>query len=274
MAGNFSTLFNRLFSLADKTVLITGATGGIGQILAVALAEAGAVVGVHGFTPAKVDETCRLVEEKGGQAVPLKADLTQVKACRRLIDEAHSALGRLDVLVNCAAINRRKLITDVTVDDFEKIMTLNLRTVFFLCQAAYPIMQAQGGGKIINIGSINSTYGLATISVYGAAKAGLAQVTQVMAVEWAKANIQVNCLIPGFFLTPLTEEPLWGDTHRSNWLRERIPARRPGQPEELVGVALLLASPASSYITGTSIVVDGGFLAGGSWEQEEKWWKD
>lgn len=269
MAADFSSLFDRLFSLADKTVLITGATGGIGQVLAVTLAQAGAVVGVHGLTPAKVEATCRLVEEKGGRAVPLRADITEVAACHHLIDEAHATLGRLDVLINCAAINRRKPITEVTVDDFDKIMNLNLRAIFFLSQAAYPIMQAQGGGKIINVGSINSTYGLGTISVYGAAKAGLSQLTRVMAVEWAQANIQVNCLTPGFFLTPLTEEPLWGDTHRNSWLRERIPARRPGQPEELVGAALLLASAASSYLTGTNIVVDGGFLAGGSWEEED-----
>jgi 2-deoxy-D-gluconate 3-dehydrogenase len=186
-----------------------------------------------------------------------------------LITEAHTALGQLDVLINCAGINRRKPITEVSEDDYVTIMALNLQSVFFLCQAVHPLMRAQGGGKIINIGSVNSIYGLGTISVYGASKAGLAQVTRVMAVEWAKDNIQVNFIIPGFILTPLTEKPLWGDAYKNQWLQDRIPARRPGLPEDLVGAILLLASPASSYMTGSTIVVDGGFFAGGSWERDE-----
>jgi len=266
MAGD---IFQRLFSLSGKAALVTGASGGIGRILALALAEAGAVVGVHGQTPAKVEESCQLIREMGGQAIPFSADLRQVEACRRLITEAHTALGRLDVLVNCAGVNRRKPIEAVTEDDYDAIMDVNLRSIFFLSQAAYPIMRDQGGGKIINVGSINSNYGLGTISVYGATKGGLAQLTRVMAVEWAKDNIQVNTLTPGFIITPLTEGPLWGHPHRSRWLRNRIPARRPGQPEELVGATLLLASAASSYMTGNMIVVDGGFLAGGSWEEDE-----
>jgi NAD(P)-dependent dehydrogenase (short-subunit alcohol dehydrogenase family) len=264
-----SPLFHRLFSLAGKTALITGASGGIGQVLAIALAQAGATVGVHGLTSAKVKKTCRLVEEAGGRAIPLIADIIKVEACRNLMIEAQAGLGQLDVLINCAGINRRKPMAEVTLDDYEAIINLNLRSSYFLCQAAHPIMQAQGGGKIINIGSVNSVYGLGTISVYGASKAGLAQVTRVMAVEWAKDNIQVNFIIPGFILTPLTEKPLWGDGYKSQWLQDRIPARRPGLPEDLVGATLLLASPASSYMTGSTIVVDGGFLAGGSWEQGE-----
>jgi 2-deoxy-D-gluconate 3-dehydrogenase len=259
------SMFDRLFSLAGKTALITGASGGIGQVLAVALAEAGATVGVHGLTPAKVEETCHLVKAAGGQAIPLATDISNIDACRALISEAHAALGRLDVLINCVGINRRKPIAEVTAEDYETIMALNLQSVFFLCQASHPLMRSQGGGKIVNIGSVNSIYGLGTISVYGASKAGLAQVTRVMAVEWAKDNIQVNFIIPGFIMTPLTEKPLWGDAHISQWLRERIPARRPGLPEDLVGATLLLASPASSYMTGSTLVVDGGFFAGGSW---------
>jgi 2-deoxy-D-gluconate 3-dehydrogenase len=195
--------------------------------------------------------------------------LSRVEACRQLVTEAHQALGGLDVLINCAGVNRRKPIAAVTEADFETIMDINLRSIFFLSQAAQPIMRQQGGGKIINIGSVNSHYGLGMISVYGASKGGLVQMTRVMAVEWAKDNIQVNCLTPGFMITPLTEEPLWGHPHRSRWLRNRIPARRPGQPEELLGAALLLASAASSYMTGTTVVIDGGFLAGGSWEEDE-----
>ena len=263
-----SPIFERLFSLSGKTALVTGASGGIGQILAVALAEAGAAVAVHGRTPSNVEKARSLVEANGGQAVSLTSDVSSVDACRQLIAEAHTALGRLDILVNSAAINRRKPIVEVTEDDYNTIMAVNLRSIYFLCQAAQPIMQAQGGGKIINVGSVNSGFGLGTVSVYGATKGGLAQVSRVMAIEWAQDNIQVNCLTPGFMLTPLTEEPLWGNVQRRTWLQNRIPARRPGNPDELVGATLLLASEASSYMTGTSVVVDGGFLAGGSWEAD------
>lgn len=262
------SILNRLFSLGGKNVLLAGASGGIGQVLAVALAEAGATVAVHGRNPERVQQTCARVEAAAGKAVPFTADLTQVEACRNLVNEAQAALGRLDVLINCAATNRRKPMAQVTPEDFDAIVAVNLRSIYFLSQAAYPVMRAQGGGKIIHIGSINSFYGLDTVSVYGLTKGALAQLTKVMAVEWAADNIQVNCLTPGFFLTPLSK-PLWADREKARWFRERIPLRRPGQPEELVGAALLLASRASSYITGQNIVVDGGFLAGGSWECDE-----
>lgn len=259
-------LLEKLFSLNGKTALITGASGGIGTALAVALAEVGATVGVHGRTAQKVEEACRQVAAMGGKTIGLVADLTDVAANRQLIADAVQQLGQLDILINCAGMNRRKPVLEVTPDDYDTIMAVNLRSSYFLCQAAHPHLQAQGGGKIININSLNSTFGLGTISVYGASKAGLAQITRVMAVEWAKDNIQVNGIIPGFIRTPLTEGPLWGVEQRSKWLHERIPLRRPGEPADLVGAALLLAGPASDYITGTTILVDGGFLAGGSWE--------
>ncbi len=258
----------RLFSLAGKTALVTGASGGIGRALAVGLAEAGATVGLNGRSLDKLQPVCHAIEEAGAKAMILAADLTDVNDCRRLIAEAYARLGRIDVLVNCAGINRRKPIEAVTEDDYEAIMMVDLRSSFFLCQAVYPIMRKQGGGKIINIGSLNSVYGLDTIAVYGAAKAGLAQITRVMAVEWARDNIQVNSIMPGFIMTPLTEQALWQEERRDRWLRARIPARRPGLPEELVGATLLLASNASSYMTGTTVTVDGGFLAGGSWDQD------
>lgn len=261
------SLLERLFSLEDKAVLLTGASGGIGQILAVALAQAGAAVGVHGRNEARVQETCRQVEEAGGQAAPLLGDLEDVARCRHLVQETIETFERLDVLIHCAATNRRKRIADVSEDDFDTIVAVNLRSAYFLSQAAYPTMRDQGGGKIIHIGSINIHYGLDTVSVYGLSKGGLGQLTKVMAVEWAGDNIQVNCLTPGYFLTPLSES-LWNDEEKSRWFRSRIPMRRPGKPQELVGTTLLLASDASSYLTGQNIVVDGGFLAGGSWHRD------
>jgi 2-deoxy-D-gluconate 3-dehydrogenase len=260
-------LLERLFSLEGKTALITGAGGGIGRVLAVALAEAGAMVGLHDLSEDSLVETQRLVNAVGGRAVTLTADLNDIEACRNLIAEAQAAMGRLDILINCAAMNRRKPIIEVTEDDFDKIVAVNLCGLYFLCQAAQPVMRAQGGGKIINIGSLNIFFGLEGVSVYGLSKAAVAQVTRVMAVEWAKDNIQVNCVAPGFMSTPLSA-PVWADDYKAEWLRSRIPMRRPGQPEELLGTILLLASPASTYLTGERIVVDGGVLAGGSWERE------
>lgn len=267
---NQTSILERLFSLKGKSALITGASGGIGRVLAVSLAEAGAAIGVHGRDIDRLEETCRLVEATGSRAVPLTADLAQVDECRQLVAQAHKALGRLDILINCAATNRRKPISEVTQDDFDTIVAVDLRSAFFLSQAAQPLMRMQGGGKIIHIGSINIFYGLETVSVYGLAKGGLGQLTKVMAVEWAEDNIQVNCVTPGYFLTPLSK-PLWEDEQKARWFRNRLPARRPGRPDELVGAVLLLASNASSYITGQNIVVDGGFLAGGSWLRDESW---
>ncbi len=263
-----SPLLTRLFSLEGKTVLITGASSGIGAALAVAFAQAGAKVGVHGRDQARVEQTCREVEAVGGQAVVLYADLGNVEVCRDLITEAHEKLGRLDILINNAATNRRKPITEVTEDDYQHITDINVRSIFFLSQAAYPIMRAQGGGKILHIASINVFFALDTVSVYGLSKASVAQLTKIQAVEWAPDNIQVNCITPGFVRTPLSQ-PIWSDPQKASWLRARIPARRPAEPDELVGTALLLTAPAGNYITGQNIVVDGGFLAGGSWTRDE-----
>lgn len=260
--------FQALFSLTGRTVLVTGAGGGIGRALALGMAGAGARVGIHDVAPERLEETQRAVIAAEGQAVPLLAELGEVESCRRLIRDAHTALGRLDVLVNCAGMNRRAPIAAVTEEDYEAIMAVNLRSIFFLSQAAHPIMRQQGGGKIINIGSLSAFLALGTVSVYGMTKGAVAQLTRTMAVEWAKDNIQVNCVAPGFMLTPLTETSLWGDEKKRRWLLGRIPMRRPGRPDELVGTALLLASQASSYLTGQTITVDGGVLAGGSWEEE------
>jgi len=267
---NKPTIFDRLFSLKGKAALITGSSSGIGRALAVGMAQAGAAVGVHGRDVDRINETCAMVEDVGGRAVPLAANLHQIKDCRKLITDAHKALGRLDVLVNNAATNRRKPIAEVTEDDWEFINAVNLQAPYFLSRAAYPLMQKQGGGKIIHIGSINIFYGLDTVSVYGITKGGLAQMTKIMAVEWALDNIQVNCITPGFILTPLSRS-LWADDEKSQWFRNRVPLRRPGLPHELVGLALMLASEASSYITGQNIIIDGGFSAGGSWQRDESW---
>jgi NAD(P)-dependent dehydrogenase (short-subunit alcohol dehydrogenase family) len=193
------------------------------------------------------------------------ADLADVSACRSIVTQTVARFGKLDILINCAGVNRRTSLLDVTPEEYETIMAVNLRAAFFVSQEAARVMRANGGGKIINIGSLTCAIGLSEVGVYGASKAGLAQLTKTMAVEWAEYNIQVNCLAPGFFMTGLTEEALWGNEGKRRWMLDRIPMRRPGKPDDLVGLAVLLASPASSYLTGQTITVDGGLLAGSPW---------
>jgi gluconate 5-dehydrogenase len=267
MATDLKVL-QRFFSLEGKVVLVTGAAGGIGRVLASTLAGAGASVALHDLSLDRLAEVAGEIEGAGGRTACLAADLGDVGQARELVRRARESLGRLDVLVNCAAMNRRKPIREVTEDDWDAVMAVDLKSVYFLSQAAHAIMREQGSGKIIHIGSINSSFALGSVSVYGAAKGGVAQLAKVMAVEWAKDGIQVNCVIPGFVATPLSR-PLWADPYKAEWMRSRIPMRRPAQPEEIAGPVLFLSSPASSYVNGTTIVVDGGVLAGGWWEPDE-----
>ena len=254
-----------LFSLQDKVALVTGGSGGIGLALAHAMAKAGARIALNGTTQTKLDKAGRELNALGATVALLKADVSKTSECVRLVQDTLSVYGRIDILVNCAGINRRKPILEVTEGDYNAIMDVHVRGAYFLSQAVAPIMIRQGGGKIIHIGSLNIKIGLSEVSVYGVAKAGLDQLTRVQAVEWAQHNIQVNCLAPGFIETDLTRVGLWQDEKRSKWILDRTPMKRPGQVDELAGVMLLLASQASSFLTGQTIYVDGGVLAGSAW---------
>ena len=227
------------FSLEGKAALLTGAGGGIGHALAIALAGAGASVALHARTVEKLKGLAADIERCGGKTVSLAAELGKQDSARGLVEDAHAAFGRLDILVNCAATNRRKPISQISERDWDEIMGVDLKSLYFMSQAAYGIMRSQKSGKIIHIGSINSSFALGSVSVYGAAKAAVAQLTKVMAVEWAKDNIQVNCVIPGFVTSPLSKS-IWDDPYKASWLRSRIPMRRPALPEELAGTVLLL----------------------------------
>lgn len=255
----------RHFGLDGCVALVTGASGGIGRAIAGGVAAAGAAVAVTGRDARALGEVCRDLERAGRDAAMIVADLCDVSACDDVVARTVDAFGRLDVLINCAGANQRTPISAVGPEEYDAIMAVNLRAAFFVSQAAFRVMSANGGGKIIHIGSLTCSVGLAEVGVYGASKAALAQLTKTMAVEWAAHNIQVNCLAPGFIRTALTEEALWGDDEKRRWMLERIPARRPGLPDDLVGLALLLAAPASRYLTGQTITVDGGFLAGSPW---------
>lgn len=258
-----------LFSLEGRTALVTGSSSGIGQAQAVALAEAGAVVAIHGTRPEKLADTEAKIRAVGGTCVSLCAPLDGDRArCHALVEEAAERLGGLDILINCAGTNRRKRIEEVTEDDWQTIMKVNLDSVFWVSQAAQPLMCDRGGGKVLHVGSMTTFRGLGMLAPYGATKAALGLLTQTMAVEWARYNIQVNCLAPGFIVTPLTEAGLVNDPDRRKWIMERVPARRLGYPADLAGTTLFLCSQASDYVTGQTVAVDGGFLTGGSWEKE------
>jgi NAD(P)-dependent dehydrogenase (short-subunit alcohol dehydrogenase family) len=254
-----------LFGLEGKIALVTGATGGIGQELALGLARAGAQVVVSGRRQAQLAEIRDWITAAGGGVAVVPADVSSLEESRRMVEQAAEAFGGLDILVNCAGMNRREPILEVEPETYEQIMAVNLRGPYFASQAAAPLLIERGGGSIIQIGSITVAIGVELVSVYGATKAALAQLTKTMAVEWAAHNIRVNCLCPGFLMTPLTAEGLWGDERKCRWLLDRIPLRRPGRPEEMVAMAIFLASDASSYMTGQSVFLDGGMLAGSPW---------
>jgi 2-deoxy-D-gluconate 3-dehydrogenase len=258
-------MLNELFSLKDKVALVTGGSGDIGKAIAQVFAEAGAHLALNGQTRSKLDKAKRELSAHGNRVETFLADVSEPAATKALVAQVNETFGGIDILVNCAGVNRRKPIQDVTEDDFETIMNVHLRGTFFLSQAVAPIMAQRGGGKIINIGSATIHTGVADVSVYGAAKAGMDALTRTMAVEWAEHNIQVNTLAPGFIMTELTKDGLWGNERRSTWLIDRIPMKRAGLPEEMAGVALVLASKASSYLTGQTIHIDGGFAAGSKW---------
>lgn len=246
------------FSLAGKTALVTGANTGIGQAIAVGLAQAGADVALAGRShPA---ETLALIEAAGQRAVNITADLASTAPVARVVDEAVAALGRIDILVNNAGIIRRDDLLQFSEADWDAVIDTNLKTLFFLSQAAARGMVAQGGGKIINIASLLTFQGGIRVPSYAAAKSGVGGVTKAMANELAPHGVQVNAIAPGYIATNNTAA-LQADETRNRQILERIPAGRWGDPADIAGAAVFLASPASNYVTGHVLAVDGGWLA-------------
>jgi NAD(P)-dependent dehydrogenase (short-subunit alcohol dehydrogenase family) len=253
-----------LFSLEGRAALVTGASGGIGAELAVGLAKAGAKVALNGRSVERLEETRKRIADASGESIVVPAEISDLDACREVVERTHTAFGRLDILVNCAGMNHRQPVVEVQPETYDEIMAANLRGPYFLSQAAFPHLR-ESGGSILHIGSLTVTVGLATVSVYGMTKAALAQLTRTQAIEWAEHGVRVNCLCPGFIVTPLTENGLWDNEQKRKWMLDRIPFKRGGRPEEMVGMALYLVSPASSYMTGQTVYLDGGMLAGSQW---------
>jgi 2-deoxy-D-gluconate 3-dehydrogenase len=246
------------FSLEGRVALVTGATRGLGAAIAVGLAEAGADVALHGHTRS-ADETCARVRALGRRALPLSGDMADPSVPDRLVREAVGRLGQLDVLVNNAGTIRRAPAAETTDEDWLAVVEVDLHAVFRACRAAGRHMLARGRGKIVNVASLLSFQGGLTVPAYAAAKGGVAQLTKALANEWAARGVNVNAIAPGYVRTDNTAA-LQADPIRSRQILERIPAGRWGEPADLAGAAVFLASPASDYVHGHVLVVDGGWM--------------
>ena len=247
------------FNLTGKVALVTGGNTGIGQGIALALAEAGADIASVARRPS--DETVGKVLAKGRRAISIQADLTSMEPIDRIVAEASAGLGPIDILVNNAGIIRRADAVDFTEADWDDVMAVNLKSVFFLSQAVVKAMIAGGrGGKIINTASMLSFQGGIRVPSYTASKSGVAGLTKLMANEWAKHGVNANAIAPGYFATDNTQA-LQDDPVRSKEILGRIPAGRWGDPADIGGAAVFLASSASDYVQGITLPVDGGWLA-------------
>ena len=246
------------FDLSGRVAVVTGARRGIGRGLAVGLARAGADVVVVSRTAA--EEVAAEIERLGRRCVPIAADFAHQAQVDRVIPEAVRSLGRVDILVNNAGVTARSPALEVTPDDWRRVLQVNLDAVFALCQAAARDMLPRRRGKIINIASLMSFQGGILIAAYTASKGAVAQLTKLLANEWAGQGINVNAIVPGYIATDLTR-PLREDAERNPAILARIPAGRWGRPDDLAGAAVFLASTASDYVHGHLLAVDGGWLA-------------
>jgi 2-deoxy-D-gluconate 3-dehydrogenase len=248
-----------LFRLDGKVALVTGSASGLGAAIAVALAQAGAAVATHG-NRRPADETAAEIVAAGGQAAAFSADLGDTRGPEMLFAAAVAKFGKVDILVNNAGTIHRDAAVDTTLESFQQVLQVNLTSVFQLSQLlARDVFRREAGGKIVNITSLLSFQGGIRVPAYASSKGGVAQLTKALANEWAAKKVQVNAIAPGYFATTNTEA-LQADETRNRQILERIPAGRWGQPEDLAGAALFLASGASDYVTGTVVTVDGGWM--------------
>ncbi len=249
------------FKLDGKVALVTGGAQGLGQSIALGLAEAGADVAVLDRRPA--EETCQAIEALGRQAAPIRRDLEGMttQAARGLVEECVQTLGRLDILVNNAGIIRRAPALEFPQADWEAVLNINLSSAFYLSQAAAARYLEQGqGGKIVNVASMLSFQGGILVPAYTAAKSAIAGLTRALANEWAPLGINVNAIAPGYMATEVTAA-IRADADRAAAILQRIPAGRWGEPDDLKGAVVFLASAASAYLHGSILPIDGGWLA-------------
>ncbi len=248
-----------MFDLHGKVAVVTGGNGGIGFGMAQGLARAGATVLVVGRNAAKSQEAVATLRSGGAAAQAYECDVTDEASVQRLFAQIDAQHGRVDILVNNAGSTVRKTPEDLSLDEWRQVMDVNLTSAFLCARAAYPLMKKAGGGKVVNVGSMMSIFGAPYASAYGASKGGIVQFTRSLATAWAKDGIQCNAVLPGWIDTELTR----GAREQVPGLYERVLARTPagrwGQPADLAGLAVFLASAASDFVTGTAIPVDGGY---------------
>lgn len=251
----------RLFDLSGQVAVVTGTSRGLGQYFARALAKAGADLVLTSRRRESLTEIESEIRGMGRRAVSLELDVRDHESIERMVREAGAAFGQIHILVNNAGCNVRKPALDVTWDDWNLVLDTNLRGSFFTAQAFARGMIAHGYGRIINIGSVTSVFGFAGLAPYGASRGGLRQLTMSLADDWGRHGVTVNCLAPGWFQTEqnkvLYEDPEW-----VAYLTDRIPVKRPGMPHDLDGAVVFLASEESRYVTGQTLLVDGGISTG------------
>jgi len=252
---------NPLFDLSGKVAIVTGTSRGLGQYMGRALARAGADLVITSRNLETLSPFKAEIEALGRQALPLELDVRRYESIRDMVEAAYQHYGRIDILVNNAGCNVRKPSVEITWDDWNLVLDTNLRGTFFVAQAVAEKMIPRRYGRIINIGSVTSVFGYAGLAPYCASRGGVKQLTMSLADDWGKHGITVNCLAPGWFKTAqnavLYENQEWVD-----YLVDRIPLKRPGLPADLDGAVVFLASGASEYVTGQTLLVDGGITTG------------
>jgi 2-deoxy-D-gluconate 3-dehydrogenase len=251
------------FDLTGKVALVTGGNGGIGLGMARGLAAAGASLLIAGRDEAKNARALGEMTALGASAQALRIDVGDEAACRAMAGEAADRFGRLDILVNNAGVARRRRPEAMSLEDWNAVMQTNLTAVLVASQGAFPVMKAAGGGKIINIGSMYSIFGAPWVSAYAASKGAVVQLTKSLAAAWAEHNIQVNAILPGWIETEMTQAAKTGSPEFDAAVVARTPAGRWGQPTDFAGPAVFLASPASDFVTGATLSVDGGYSISG-----------
>lgn len=257
-----------LFNVNGQVVLVSGGSRGIGRAIAEGFAQRGARVIITGRNPTTLEEGVAALTAGGLKAESLVCDVAQPAAIDALVRRVVQDFGRIDTLINSAGVNRRKPAVMVTEEDYDYLLDINLKGAFLLSQAVGRIMIQQNKGSQINIASLSTDRPLKHVGPYAISKAGLAQMTRSLAMEWGPHNVRVNAIAPGFIVTDLTRK-LWADDTMKAWAMTNTPLRRLGQPQDLMGVALFLASPAAAFLTGQILYVDGGFSAGWAWPLPE-----
>lgn len=249
------------FNLRGKVAIVTGGNGGIGLGMARGLADAGADIVIAARDAAKSEGAVNELRGRGVRAIAVATDVTNAESVNALIAATVKEFGRIDILINNAGINVRKPVHELALDEWHQVLETNLTSAFLCSQAAYPEMKKAGGGKIINIGSMLSIFGTGFAPAYGASKGGVVQFTKSIAAAWAADNIQANAVLPGWIDTDLTRRARDQVSQLNENVLRRTPAKRWGTIDDMSGVAVFLASPASDFVTGAAIPVDGGFSA-------------